>query len=310
MSNHVVVSVIIPTFNCLSFLPQCIASIDKQLCEGLEIIIVDDGSTDGSQDYLASLSTQRDDITVLFKSKLGPGGARNAAVDQARGEWLAFLDADDLWREDKINKQLTFMRANPRVVFTFTNYEHVQEHTLKPITSCFSYWPEFRAVATTDWLDSNFQSLPSSTSVLFKENVVGTSSVMCRRDAYLQVQGFDTNLPSASDWDLWLKLSRIGEVAFTNSIMMDYLMRSGSVSKNLKKRIKAMETITSRFLTFARSQDASVERSIKSRLGDAYAEVYKEENLYWKSLKQHTQNFLNFPTSRRLKLMARSVFLL
>src|SRR5437868_2651965 len=87
-------SVIIPTFNRARLLKQAIDSVRTQTCRDYEIIVVDDGSTDGTVDYLASLG---DHVRIRRQANRGPGAARNLGAQEARGQYLAFLDSDDVW---------------------------------------------------------------------------------------------------------------------------------------------------------------------------------------------------------------------
>jgi len=306
MISNPKVSVIIPTYNCKTYLPNCIASIDRQQMDNVEIIIVDDGSTDGSRAYLIELQQTRNDLTVLFENKLGPGAARNVAVQVAKGDWLAFLDADDEWSANKLASQLAYMENSQDVVLSFTNYQHIEEQSGRALISCFQYWPEFQHTLQQRSEAKGYSRLRHATATLFKENIVGTSTVVCRRDAYIQVQGFDVNLPSASDWDLWLKLSKLGEVSYTTEVRMNYLMRAGSVSRQLLNRINAMNIISQRHQSDAFSQDKTVRHSINARMNDAYCEYYSQEKRYWKSAWQHTLTFMKFPSIRRFKSLIRA----
>lgn len=121
------VSVIMPAYNSEEFINETIDSIINQTYENWELIIVDDHSTDNTieiiQDYMAN-----DSRIFLFEQEknMGTAVARNTAVDRAKGEYLAFIDSDDLWKKEKLTKQLEFMRAN-NYVFTSTSYEEVDE---------------------------------------------------------------------------------------------------------------------------------------------------------------------------------------
>ncbi|MFA0521746.1 glycosyltransferase family 2 protein, partial [Vibrio sp. 10N.222.55.E8] len=105
------VSVIIPTYNCLDYLPKAIGSVIKQTHQDIEIIIIDDNSNDGTSTYLASI----DDERIIKLSTLGVGApqARNLGIEKASGEYIAFLDADDFWYPDKIERQLEFHQRYP-----------------------------------------------------------------------------------------------------------------------------------------------------------------------------------------------------
>ena len=301
------ISIIIPNYNCMAYLPDCIAGIDAQKMSNLEIVFVDDGSTDGSRDYLLKLQSQRSDINVVLEQGAGPGKARNIGVQVAQGKYLAFLDADDTWLPGKLNDQLIYMEHNPDTVLTFTDYQHVSDEHPNGIVPCFSYWPEFKSLIERSGHATGYRQLNKATAELLKENVVGTSTVMCRRDAFIAVNGFDSELPSASDWDLWLKLSKIGHVGFTNEITMNYLMRSGSVSSNIGNRIQAMKIIAGRHLNDAKEQSANIKKFLDERLMDARCEKLQAEKKRLASIGAHLHAFLVYPNIRRVKALLKSV---
>ncbi len=106
------VSVIIPVFNAASFLPQAVASIERQGNHAIEIIVVDDGSTDSSREVARSLPSVSQ---YFYQENKGPSAARNVGLQHARGEFVAFLDADDLWPAGKLDRQLGRLRAEPKL---------------------------------------------------------------------------------------------------------------------------------------------------------------------------------------------------
>lgn len=115
MPHDPLLSVIIPTYNAARFLPEALASVRQQEIVPDEIIVVDDGSTD---DTAALLATQPD-ITYLFQSNQGPSAARNAGIRRARGELLAFLDADDLWTPTHLIDLWQALAADPAALFVW-----------------------------------------------------------------------------------------------------------------------------------------------------------------------------------------------
>ena len=105
MMNEMLVSVVIPAFNCEKYIAECIDSVLNQSYQDFEIIIIDDGSTDGT---VKTVSGYEDDRIKLFhqEGNSGSGAARNYGVEKASGQWIAFVDADDTWLPDKLQKQL------------------------------------------------------------------------------------------------------------------------------------------------------------------------------------------------------------
>ena len=123
------ISIIMPTYNRAGYIEEALDSIKKQTFTDYEIIVVDDGSTDNTKEILENYSG----IRYLLLEHGGIATARNAAVKAARGKWIAFLDSDDLWKEDKLQKQVDYLHTHPdcRIVYTkFSNFTEIPEDEL------------------------------------------------------------------------------------------------------------------------------------------------------------------------------------
>lgn len=238
------VTVIIPARNCLRYLPAAIDSVKAQGVPNVEIIVIDDGSTDGAAQWLEAQSAEATPyLTTLAGGGEGPSVARNRGIAAARAPLLAFLDADDVWLPGKLVNQVAFHAANPETAFSFTNYLHVDPEG-RSYGTCFEYWPAFRRIAKSASMPVSYQHLTSPHARLITENVVGTSTVMARRDALQNASGFDASLRYAEDWDLWLRLAVAGQVGFTAKLGVHYLMRRpGSASEDVRLRIECMRRI-------------------------------------------------------------------
>ncbi|PSU33113.1 glycosyltransferase family 2 protein [Photobacterium lutimaris] len=234
MSSETEVSVVIPNYNCLQTLPRAIESIRMQGVP-VEIIVVDDGSSDGSRKWLA----QQSDVKLLLTERTGASQARNHGIEHCSNEWVAFLDADDSWLENKLSQQLSLHQHNPELVCSFTDYMHMTELG-QPIIGCFDYWPRFRKQLSPEPVSV----FPSFTPLLYAENVVGTSTVMVKKQILVEVGGFDPDLKSASDWDLWLKVAEEGGVGVLNLNLCHYTSdRADAISRDHNKRLNAMKLI-------------------------------------------------------------------
>lgn len=138
-------SVVIPTYNCLDFLPLAIASVRVQAIEDLEILVVDDGSTDGTGEWLAKEAFLDRRIIPLQADGEGPGFARNLAISHARAPLVAFLDADDLWWPHKLARQLGYHELNQDVGLSFTDYLHVDAERCGGLVSTIGVPPTLTA---------------------------------------------------------------------------------------------------------------------------------------------------------------------
>ncbi len=186
------VSVIIPTYNRASWVTEAVVSVLAQTCRDFELLVVDDGSTDGT---LAALARCGGEIRVLRSPRRrGVSAARNLGIAAARGEWLAFLDSDDLWLPEKLARQMAFMEAHPGLLLSQTEEIWVRRgvRVNPPLTH--------RKEGGRIFLRS------------LERCLVSPSAVLLHRRLFKDHGGFDEDLPAAEDYDLWLRLSWRHEV--------------------------------------------------------------------------------------------------
>jgi glycosyltransferase involved in cell wall biosynthesis len=286
------VSVVMPTHNCLKYLPLAVHSILKQHLQDVEIIIVDDGSTDGSGLWLASVARSDPRIRVLKTEGIGPAEARNRGIVVARAGLVAFLDADDRWLPNKLLEQAAFHAQHPGLVLSFGDYEKVDENG-QALGNGYADWPRFQERLRGP---RGYRLFHNPQSPLFAENPIGTSTVMIRRDAVLAAGGFDPALPSAEDWDLWLRLAEMGPFAITDRVTAEDLVRPDSESSKSAHRLQALEMIHERFARRVHEHDAHSFRRAKARLAVARAQHSRALGLYRGALWHHLSGFLIAPT--------------
>jgi glycosyltransferase involved in cell wall biosynthesis len=181
------VSVIIPTYNRCMMLLEAIDSVLAQSFELFELIVIDDGSTDGTAEDLARLAkTNRIQIERIDHG--GPAAARNRGVEMARAPLIAFLDSDDLWSPAKLERQLAFMRANPGCAVSQTNEIWIRNgRRVNPGL-------RHRKRAGDIFIDSLSTCL------------ISVSATMMCTDLFRSLGGFDEIMAAAEDYDLWLRI--------------------------------------------------------------------------------------------------------
>ena len=291
------VSVIMPNYNCLSYLPRALKSIRLQRVQEIEILVVDDGSDDGSLEWLYQGALEDPALRIFETARAGPAAARNLALQEARGRYVAFLDADDSWLPGKLRAQLDFHESHPDFMFSFTNYQQIDEAG-ELLGDGFSVWELFRKEAKSA---HGFCSMRSPLPSLLMENPVGASTVMARRDMLISCGGFDESLPSAEDLDLWLRMAQEGDVAFSTEETTRYLVRACSESTKLECRIQALRQINQRFVGAAEKLNPQIRSMTKARLAVARAQQYRTEKRYRHALKQHVFALMHAPTRQRFK---------
>lgn len=207
------VSVIIPAYNAADTVLETIESVLQQSLQDLELIVVDDGSTD---DTLAVIKTVEDPRLKLFSFENGGcAAARNRGIEQASGAFLSFVDADDLWVTDKLQKQLQALQQNPAAGGAYS-------WTLVMDASGESFYPgnceSFEGDVYPHLLLSNF--------------IASGSNMLFRREAVADVGGFDTSLRSYEDWDYYLRLSRQWPFAVVKEPQILYRKSDTSMCSN------------------------------------------------------------------------------
>jgi glycosyltransferase involved in cell wall biosynthesis len=235
------VSVIVPTHNYGRFLPASVGSALRQTSCDLEVIIVDDGSTDETPSVIQQLATDARIRAIRSPNREGPAAARNRGLACARADYVAMLDADDWWCSDKLAAQVGFLDAHREVGFVHSLAAQVgrQGELLYPMP-----WLKGGRVSPA------ICSAPASGSALVSlllNNSVATSSVLARRALVQAVGGFAENLPVCEDWDLWLRLAARMEVGCVSEWSV-YIRRHGAnthldVARMVRSSLQVLEEV-------------------------------------------------------------------
>lgn len=215
MNSQPIVSVVIPAYNAAWCLPRSVESVLSQTFRDLELIVVDDGSTDETGKVLGALAG---DIRVVRKPNGGLSSARNVGIAAAEGRYIAFLDADDWWLPEKLGRQVELMEARPELVFcsTSTAVRTPEGGTL----------PDWRCGGGAG---THLERIFSANAY-----VAGSgSAVVARREAFSRVGGFDESLRSLEDIDMWMRLATLGEYACIEAPLTVIEKRGDSMSGNL-----------------------------------------------------------------------------
>ncbi len=293
------VSVVIPNRNNMDTLPAALASVEAQQLPGTEIIVVDDGSTDGAREWLYRASLKNPALRVLHTDSLGPSGARNEAISVASAPIVAFLDSDDIWERGKLRVQVEYMERYPEVGFTFTDYRHFGP-TGDDRGTCFEYWKsELRQQPP-----SHFFRLEEAEATLLAVNLVGTSTVAARKTLLQNANGFATHLASAEDWDLWLRLAAMAPVAATSMVAMRYLMRPNSLTAQRGKRLQAISEILNRYRRHENPALRKAWRQGQARILRAQAEIARADGRRMRSAADEFRAFLIAPETGKLRAAA------
>lgn len=297
--KNIKVSVIIPTYNCLKYLPTAIKSVVDQNIEDYEMLIADDNSTDGTWEWLQKQQSMNTRIRPIKLNDVGPAVARNTCIAKSYGDYIAFLDADDHWLKGKLAIQLAFMDKHPDMVMSFTDYRHIDPQA-NNLGTAFNFWSKFRKIADNT---CHTNILTNPLPVIFAENIIGTSTVIARQNALQNANGYDETICSSEDWDLWLKLCKIGKIGFVNQVLTNYLMRPDSETSKLNQRIQSLNTIIERYLSDVTILDKRAIKFAKARLIVAKAEHFQISGNYIRAFLAHLQANLLAPNRRTMRSM-------
>lgn len=234
--DHPRVSVIVPAYNAAATLDACIASVQAQDTADWELIVSDDGSTDATR-HIAERWAERDArIRVLSFPNGGVSAARNRAAQAARGEFLAFLDADDRWAARKLNHQLEVFAREPGVGVCFTRAVFVSP-----------------AGEPTGVLSAALSGPVDPSIMLYGNPATTCSTIMVRRALFERVGGFDRELNFAEDLEWLLRAACLGGQAVyaLDAPLTDYRCSPGGLSSQLERMHRGWETMLTRARRFA-----------------------------------------------------------
>ncbi len=221
------VSVIIPTRNRAHLLPRTVDSVLKQANQDLEVIIVDDGSTD---DTAAVAATRDARITVLRNPEsAGVSAARNRGIAVARGRWIAFCDDDDLWAPNKLQEQLTV------AVRSGAHWAYAGDVNVDDELQILGGGPPPDPAAV-------IALLPRGNPL-----ASGGSNVVVRSDILASVGGFDPRLRRTEDWDLWIRIARKGPPACVRQPLVAYRFHRGNLVFEPREMVDEARQIAARY---------------------------------------------------------------
>jgi len=259
------ISVVIPLYNKQLSIKSTIQSVLNQTYKDFEIIIVDDGSTDDSAKVVESISDNR--VHIVSQSNQGVSAARNRGINKASNEWIAFLDGDDLWKENHLEEVNKMMSLFPDEKIYVTSFEYSDK---REVFKCPRQTYNFK-------IENYFKEA-------IQETLICTSIVVINKDCFEKVGGFNIELDRGEDTDLWVRLARNYNIIKSSTVTATYRIeaenRTGLSKKiestyvyhidfdevrdsNEKKYFKEM--IANRLYQYARSRDLNNFLKLKKR---------------------------------------------
>ncbi len=230
------VSVIIPTYNSGKYISHAVQSVLEQSCRSYEVIVIDDGSTDGTKDVLSGF---HDRIKYFYQENQGPSAARNKGIKKAKGEYISFLDADDLWTSNKIEVQLDFLERHRDIGLVFSDIKEFDgEKIINRRSSCLAvqvYGPD------------NVLQVPLQEAFikLLMTNFIPTNTVMVRKECFKKAGIFDESLRIVEDRDMWLRIAAYYKIGRLPLVLCKRRLHVSNISKDqglsISSQIKVLE---------------------------------------------------------------------
>ena len=230
MESKPLVTVITPTYNREKFLRYAIDSVLAQTIPDFELIVVDDGSTDNSWKILEEYKVKDNRIRTFWQENQGQSVARNRGLAESRGQYLCFIDSDNAWEADKLERQLTFMDENSDVDVVYGDIITIDEHSHEI------------------GRDNMARFSGRITGKLLRDNFVSINTSMVRRYCFDQMGGFNERDRLAEDYDLWLRYSTRFNFRYLPGYFAYYRVMADQISSDKTARFWANERTLQKFL--------------------------------------------------------------
>ncbi len=240
------VSVVMPAYNCEEFIGEAIDSVLRQTYNHYEIIIINDGSTDGTEETILRLDSAL--ITLINQPNKGVASARNTGIQQARGEFIAFLDSDDIWQNDTLTLQYEHLEKDQDIGLVYGDMELFDS----------------TGILSENWLVE--AGWPRPEGFIFKDLLFKclfqTSTVMVRREVLDDVGLFDDSLLLGEDYDLWLRIAAKYKIGYIPKVITKYRRNAQSLTSSNTSPIPLEITVAEKALEREPEQAAKISRQI------------------------------------------------
>lgn len=218
------ISVVIPAYNQEKFITETIESILNQTYKDFEIIVVDDGSTDCTKQKLEKFGSK---IKIIEQPNLERAIARNNGVKNSQGEYIAFVDSDDIWTEDKLENQIKVLEEKKDCMFIYSACGRVNQYSKK--------------------IKPAKRQLEGYSGNIFEEllirNFIASATPLIKREFFNKTQGFNSKYIPYEDWELWIRLSLLGKIYFLPKVLAYYrIHKNQSVRKVKAEKIEVVTT--------------------------------------------------------------------
>lgn len=243
------VSVVIICFNQADFLGEAIKSVIKQTYHNIEIIVVDDGSTD----YTAEVALGFSDVRYIKQNNQGLSGARNKGIQESKGQYIVFLDADDRLFSAAVESGLNCFRENHDCAFVYGAHKYI-----KSDGTSFDYTETPQS--EQHLLLARLRSEKDQYSGLLKGNYIGMhASVMYKSNIFKSAGGFDTSLDACEDYELYLRIARNYPIRFHEELVAEYRLHGANMTKNPELMLRTVMRVLRSQLKYVKAHNKDIE---------------------------------------------------
>jgi teichuronic acid biosynthesis glycosyltransferase TuaG len=282
------VSVIMPAFNASSTIAESIKSVLDQTYKNWELLVIDDGSKDNTTCIVESIEKNEKRIVLLRISKnAGLPNARNEGWRIAKGDFIAFLDSDDLWHKNKLEKQIKFHRKNPLIEISHTNFQSFKDGKVlhRPFGNLIDLEKHKRGYLYP--------------RICYK-NPIGILTVMMKASLLRKVNGFDKSLWTFEDQDLWIRIAMMNkEFGYINEPLALYRITETGMVRNLGKYKKAYKTFLNKTFNYPNLNPNNAWRFYNRYFGTVYfkrSQMKLARLYFWKSITFIPLDYIAFST--------------
>lgn len=245
MKQSVKISVVLPVYNGQETVAKAIESVINQSVKPFEIIAVDDGSTDDTVNVIKDYK----EVILISQKNAGPSEARNTGIKNATGNYIAFIDCDDIWKSDKLEKQMEVVHKNPEILFVFTNIERFDCYTGKkfPMTNTdFNTWIyDLDYISQENLINNRIFNTKTSFRMLLRGYPLYPSTMMIQKELLFRIGLWNKKFPRCQDYDLSLRCSKFTSFCYIDESLVSVGRHLNNISREylgqLEEDIEVME---------------------------------------------------------------------
>lgn len=289
MSNLPKISVIICTYNHAQYIKRAINSILNQTYQDFEIIVVDDGSTDNTKSIIKSFGNS---IKYIYQDNKGLAGARNTGIHASKGEFVTFLDTDDYFVKENLERKITFLDSNPQAKWVYSDWQYVDDKG------------NYLEKGSVKWRYSE-KKLPEEVfkELLYKRNFISCCTVVVKKSVLEDVGYYDPNVICQEDYDILLRISLKYPAHYIDEVLLVVHDIPGSLSKDFNKWVSGNAVIVDKLEDLIPDDFPDKKKALDKIHADKYtylARNFVQKGQFKNALNSYLQSIKLLPLQKRI----------